>query len=417
MRLGKTSFLSAIATVTKLLSSFVLAKIVAVFIGPAGLALIGQLQNAYTLAQSFSGYLIQAGLIKYVAEHHDNPEEKRKVISSGFRFTLYCALLASIIVLVLHQKLALWVLGSAQYSDIFIVFSVSLILFVINMFFLSIINGEQKIGQLTAINMVTSIFSMCVMTSLALMYGLKGALIAVLMNQSIIVFLTLYLLRKAPWFSWEVLFAKVDWFYVKKLMQYALVAVVSGIALPISQIIIRTYIGHTLSWTQAGFWQGMVTFSNAYLLFFTTLLTVYYYPKFSSLKDKRAVRAEVFRAYKIFLPIILVLCFVIYELRYVIIEVVTTKQFYPMAKLFLFQLIGDFLRIGAWLFGAIIISKAMIKSALLVETCLGVCYVCLSLLFIKHYGIIGATMAFACSYGLYWLLMAVLVRKYIFIKE
>ena len=45
MSLVKTSFLSLIATSVKVLSLLVINKVVAVTIGPSGIALIGQFQN------------------------------------------------------------------------------------------------------------------------------------------------------------------------------------------------------------------------------------------------------------------------------------------------------------------------------------------------------------------------------------
>ena len=45
MTLIKTSVLSAIATIIKIISGFVINKVVAIYVGPSGLAIIGQLQN------------------------------------------------------------------------------------------------------------------------------------------------------------------------------------------------------------------------------------------------------------------------------------------------------------------------------------------------------------------------------------
>ena len=41
-------------------------------------------------------------------------------------------------------------------------------------------------------------------------------------------------------------------------------------------------------------------------------------------------------------------------------------------------------------------------------------FVILSYFFMDRYGVIGATYAFCLNYALYWVLMVVLMRKYIF---
>ncbi len=45
MTLIKTSILTAISTIIKVISSFIINKIISLYIGPSGLALIGNLQN------------------------------------------------------------------------------------------------------------------------------------------------------------------------------------------------------------------------------------------------------------------------------------------------------------------------------------------------------------------------------------
>ena len=69
MTLIKTSVLSFIATAIKMLSMLAINKAVAVFIGPTGLALIGQFQNFTQLGMTVAQGGINAGVTKYTAEY------------------------------------------------------------------------------------------------------------------------------------------------------------------------------------------------------------------------------------------------------------------------------------------------------------------------------------------------------------
>ena len=64
MTLIKTSVLSAIATIIKIISGFVINNVVAIYIGPSGLAIIGQLQNFMELIITFSNGAITNVVIK-----------------------------------------------------------------------------------------------------------------------------------------------------------------------------------------------------------------------------------------------------------------------------------------------------------------------------------------------------------------
>jgi PST family polysaccharide transporter len=45
MTLIKTSVLTGISTIIKVISAFVINKVIAIYVGPSGLAIVGQLQN------------------------------------------------------------------------------------------------------------------------------------------------------------------------------------------------------------------------------------------------------------------------------------------------------------------------------------------------------------------------------------
>ncbi|MCD8542820.1 MAG: O-antigen translocase, partial [Gammaproteobacteria bacterium] len=65
MTFWTTSFWAAIATVSRLTSQFVMAKLIALFAGPAAFGLIGQFQSFASMVQLGSGGIVNAGVVKY----------------------------------------------------------------------------------------------------------------------------------------------------------------------------------------------------------------------------------------------------------------------------------------------------------------------------------------------------------------
>jgi PST family polysaccharide transporter len=74
-------------------------------------------------------------------------------------------------------------------------------------------------------------------------------------------------------------------------------------------------------------------------------------------------------------------------------------------------LLGDFFKIGSWLLTYIMIAKALTKTYIITDIIFAISYVALSYYFINQFGIIGATYSFCINYGLYWILMGILMRK------
>ena len=85
MNLIKTTMLSGLYTIIKLASSLVINKVIAIFIGPAGIALIGQFQNFLMFITTIGNGAINSGVTKYVAEFNETDKTKRNdVISAAF---------------------------------------------------------------------------------------------------------------------------------------------------------------------------------------------------------------------------------------------------------------------------------------------------------------------------------------------
>ena len=197
---------------------------------------------------------------------------------------------------------------------------------------------------------------------------------------------------------------------IRLLFAFALMTVVSGALGPMVQFFIRGSIMQMDSLQSAGYWQAVTRISDYYLSFITTVLGVYYLPRLSELKLNHELRQEVFNGYKIILPVVGLLALAIYLFKGLIIQVLFTPAFEPMKPLFTFQLLGDFFKIGSWLLGFLMLSKAMTRMFIITEIGFSVSLVLASYLLIKQYGAIGATYAFALNYAIYWVIMWVLLK-------
>lgn len=107
-----------------------------------------------------------------------------------------------------------------------------------------------------------------------------------------------------------------------------------------------------------GNWEAMTRLSGAYLMLVTTTLGVYYLPRLSELKTFHEIKHEVYTGYKFIFPLALVGGLVVYLLREWIIKLLFTESFMPMQELFLWQIIGDILKIGSWILAYLMLGKA-----------------------------------------------------------
>jgi len=245
----------------------------------------------------------------------------------------------------------------------------------------------------------------------------QGALYALVLSQSIIFFITGFLISRSDWFSWSYFNQSFNLVIAKKLSHFTLMAVVSSITLPIAQIVLRNYLTKKLGINSAGYWQGMMRISDGYLLLITTALGTYYLPKLASLKENKELKTEIYQGYKIIIPAVTVSCLLIFLLRIWIIKVLYTSDFIEMKELFFYQLIGDFFKIAAWILAYLMLAKSMTRTFIVTEVFFTLSYIFISVLCIDRFKLQGISIAFAINYFLYFLIMVLIFRKLLFLKN
>ncbi|HBB8896067.1 TPA: O65 family O-antigen flippase [Escherichia coli] len=411
MNLIRTSLLSVISTFFRLLSALVINKAIATFIGPTGLALIGQFQNFTQIALVLAQGGINNGVVKYNAELISENKDITILNSTAIRISLLSSLFIGFLMAIFSNYLSDYIFNSPNYSYVFIVFGITIFFFVINQLLLSILNGLKEIRLFIGINISQSIYSL-IFTSLAILtYGLVGALIAMVTNQSIIFITVVWRLRKHPIISLRLFNANYDKKIANKLFKYSVMALTSILTVPLTNFILRNYIGNVIGWSQAGYWQAIWYISSMYLMVITTSLNIYYLPRLSEIKDKKEIKKELLNGYVLIIPFIVLLTLGIFFLKEYIVLILFNKDFYPMLELFKWQLVGDVIKISAWLLSYIMLAKAMTKEFIITEILFSMLFVIVSLIYINVFGLIGVTYGYATNYIIYFIVMFLIFRK------
>lgn len=387
------------------------------FTGPAGVALIGQFTNFVTIVLTVSNGAINTGVVKYTAEYEDDEAELKKVFSTALRISIYCSLMAGTLLLFFSKYISQWVLRSLIYANAISVLGITIIFYSLNALLISILNGKKQIKQYTIVNTVGSVIGLIFTVVLVCIYKLQGALYAIVLAQSVVFFATLYFVVKSTWFSWAYFNQPLNKLIAKKLGGYSLMTIVSVFTAPLVQMLLRNMIITKINLNAAGYWQGMMRVSDGYLLLVTTALSTYYLPKLSSLKTDEDLRKEIFYGYKIIIPTVFAVCILIFFLRFFIIRVLYTNDFIVMERLFLYQLIGDFFKIAAWIIAYLMLAKAMTKLFIITEIVFSILYLVLGYAGVMLFNLSGITIAFAVNYFIYFMFIILRFRKLLFLKN
>lgn len=411
MNLLTTSVLNGVAVLIKTITMFVLNKILAVYLGPTGYAAIGQFQNFIQMVTTFAGSAINTAVVKYTAEYHEDESKQRAIWKTAGSIVFLFSLIFAFLILIFQGQLSLYIFHSLKYQTVFIWFAVFLIFFNFNTLFLAILNGKKEILKLVLANIAGSLFALIITSVLAIKLHLYGALVALSIYQSMAFIVTLFLCYRANWFKFSSLLGKIDLEITKKFSPFILMALVSAICVPLSQMLIRAYLTQEFSLAYAGYWEAMIRLSTVYLMLVTTTLGVYYLPRLSELNKIDEIKKEIYLGYKFLFPLTVVGGIIVFILRDWIINLLFTPSFAPMQDLFFWQMMGDALKIGSWILAYLMLSKAMTKLYISTEIIFTLSLIALTYVCTQFFGFKGVSIAHLINYGMYWIVISLFIFK------
>src|SRR5699024_11510157 len=111
---------------------------------------------------------------------------------------------------------------------------------------------------------------------------------------------------------------------------------------------------------------NMTNICKYYMLFSYSILTIYVLPKFASIYNRTEFFKELLSIYKTLLPLFGVGMLLVYLFRDYVILIIY-PEFYEMAPLFKWQLIGDFVRLASIVLSYQLVAKRMVKSFIFTE--------------------------------------------------
>ncbi|WP_115511982.1 MULTISPECIES: O-antigen translocase [Xanthomonas] len=413
MNLVRSSAYTGVATLAKLLAALVVVKLVAVYAGPQGVGRLGQFLNVMSVLAVLAGGGISAGIVKYVAEYRDDPPAQARLLSAALWYAFCASCVLAVLAVAFSGLLAERLLGDASYQPLICVLAVAQLGIALVNYILAVINGFMDVRRLAIVQVSGAVISVALVAWLSSMAQLQGALLALVLGQVVWLLAGVPALRCSPYFRREMLRPRFDAVMTRRLAAFSVMTLTSTLVPQLVIILVRDHLVARFGWEQVGYWQAVSRVSDAYLLFFTTAINVYYLPKLASLHARAALGRELRAAYRYVMPAVIVMALGVYVCRDWVTWLLFDPQFAAARALYGPQLVGDVVKIAAFVLSYVMLAKAMTRLFVVSECVFAASYLGLVYLFTGYFGLIGAMYAFVANYVLYLLFNIVVVRRYL----
>lgn len=412
MSLAKASIWTAGSTLIKIGVGLLVVKLLAVTFGPSGVGQAGNFRQLITVLGVLSGAGIFNGITKYVAEYHQQPERLRAVVGTSSAIVLGFSTLLALVFLLAAKPVSIALFGHADYQNV--VRAVAFIQMGIAYanLFLAILKGyRDAMGNALAV-IGGSLIGVVAYYICFRIGGYPGALLGLALVPALVVIPAAAMLIRRKTIPLSYLKLSWDKAFASHLGKFTIMALITSVTLPVAYVMMRNLLADRYGWDAVGIWQGVSSISDAYLQFITASFTVYLLPTLSRLKAKADISREILRSLKFVLPAVATASLMVWLLRDFAIWLLFSHQFTAMRDLFAWQLVGDVLKVGSYVFGYLVIAKASLRFYILTEVSQFLLLTGFAHWLIPMNGSLGAAQAYMATYIVYFALCSCVFLMY-----
>jgi len=404
-------------SVLRILLGFFSAKVSAIYLGPAGMALVGQVGNFIQVATGAIANGSQTAVVNLTAECEGAEDRLRQLWGTAIWLSLTLSALVALVVLTSASQLSAWLLFDSRYWPVIAAGAFVLMLSVADAVIVGALNGLKQVKLVAGASICSTILEFMLFAGLTYTFGIWGGLFGITAVYGSKLAVSSTIAFRSGLVSPRNLFTRFDRQTLREIWRFYPMLLAHSIALPLALIFVRNGTVRALGLEQGGYLQAVWRLSDMYVGVLTTALGFYFMAYYSSLPSE-GERGELPRRTVLQLFVVTACCAsAIYLLRDVIIAVVLTAHFAPMASLLPFQLVGDVFKVLAFPLQMVLVTQR--RAGTYIAQAVGgpVLYVLLSGLLRPSLGAQAVPAAYAVSYFLVVVTLGIALRRTLMAKR
>jgi len=374
------------------------AKILAVLLGPSPVGVLSQLITFSALLMTVVPLGLTTGVAKMVAASKHSEEASNRVIGSALAIGLGSGLLAAVVALFLAGPLSNLLLGTSKYAVLVALLAASLPLSNFSGVVNYILQGLAELRLLTAVNILAAAAALVTIAPLAYLYGLEGAVVAVVASSVFQAAISAGALVIAySRLRWDVRRMRIGKSEGSQLLGYGGIMLVAGAVLVGGTVIVRTLLTRKAGTYANGLYQVPFVLSAQYISVFLLWMSAYVFPRIASERSPRRVAVGLNFALVANLLVLTPIFVGVVAARGIVINVLLSSAFLAAAPLVIVQVLGDLLRVVGWSYGYALFAQGHPRAHLLLVATQTITWIVLAAPLIPFFGAAGVVGAYAVS--------------------
>ncbi len=385
----------------RLVGSFVVTKILAIYTGVSGVGISGQAISFTSLMLLISGGGVHAGLTKFYAQYKNEPSKQLEYMQVASIIAIFVSVVIAFVSVFFQKSISVQIFGDDSYREIIVLIAVLQMFFIGFNFQSAIINANRQVRL--------SFY----LTAITIILGFALSQYALSFNEIIISALSIQILGAFIYSSYFLLkllgrirvlgfiiFRLKRIFFIERsreLLQYSLMFFVAAITVPVFNVVLRSQLQLQYDWSILGFWISATRISEGFFQVFSAGLSGYYYTKIVEAKSKNDVYRLVRKIVKITIPIYLAVIIAAVIFQDTLVSIFFSNDFLRTKEFLSWQLLGDLLKYSSQIFGFIYLAQGRVRIFVLAEIVQVALLSIITVSSIQLFGLQGVSVGYAFS--------------------
>ena len=408
-----TAILSG-SSILSVFVSLVSAKVMALYLEPAGYGYYGLLQSFVGLTALIAGAGMGTGLVRLGASPAARDDQAAIASLRGAAWLVFGAVgsLAMALLVLFRTTLSQWALGSPDHAGTIVLLGIALLFTVAGRIQVGTLNAYHRVSALAKYGVADTLFGALVTIGAVIAWRAQGLVFAVI-AAAIITWLA----------SWYFLHREVGPVRVHssrgetlqavwKLLQFGGPYTASQFVGTGVQLALPIVVLHLLSPDSVGYYRAAIGISVGYLGFLITAMGQDYYPRLSAVADRpRDLVKLINEQHRLVMILAVPTILGTLALVPLLVPLVYSLRFRPTVEILEWQMIGDLFKFSSWTMSFAILARCGGSVYFLSEFLGGVCNLGATWLCVRWLGLPGLGIGFLVSYILYYLIVWVIIRR------
>jgi PST family polysaccharide transporter len=392
------------ASVINILVGLLRIKAAAVLLGPAGVGLIGILQNMIATASGLASLGFGNAGTRQIAQANGNGEQAgvdaaRRALFWG---TLVLALVGGCIFWALREVIADWVLADITLADDVGWLALGVILTVAASSQNALLNGMRRIGDIARVRVVSSLAGMLIGVAALYWLGEDGLLVFIVSSPLASFVISHVYVARLPKIQSPKTPVKVLTGQWQTLVRLGFAFMVAGLATTIGQLVVRSIVQNNLGAEALGYFQAAWTISMTYLGVVLGGMATDYYPRLTAaIHDHKRASQLVNEQSEVSILLAGPVLLGMLALVPWVLTLLYSSDFAPAAAVLRWQILGDVLKVVSWPLGFIIVASGAGRVFMFAECSAVVVFVLVTWFALPFMGIEATGIGFFAMYLAY----------------